>query len=600
MNSDLILTAAGATVAETAMLAALALVFNRMAPARFLKERHDLAVAVIFLTPVLFLLTFTPSSVGDSQGLALGWGANAASDPYPARPETVGAPLSPTAGAVAAPTGAAPPPTTAKVPAGLATAFVSLWIVGAVFMLARLARDARLFARLRAGATPARPPSGIVLSRAIEIRLSPAIASPMLGGVFRPVILLPDDFPLDAAAAPVLEHEIAHWRRRDPHIELAARVVTAIFWWAGPLYFLRPMIVRSREALCDAQAAQRTGAPERLAAALVDVAERALIAKGGPALSLPVASRGSALADRLRRLVDGEALKARRAVANLPAILAGLSLLSVLWAPQVGSAGPLEISFLEGETALALAQTRGATAADDALYRAARRGDEDSVKRLLAEGADPNGRAPGDGTPLIGAVRSGEAKIVRRLLDAGADPNIVSPGDGAPLIAAARRGEREMVRMLLDAGADPDRGASGDGAPLIAAAGAGEIQILELLLKAGADPDIAVPRDGNPLIAAALRGETEVVRRLIAAGADPDGYVFRDETPLINAVQAGHIDVAEILVAAGADVSLTVKTPIDDPGGPYRSPLSEAERKGRDEMVRWLKTRGAEHQPPKD
>ncbi len=594
MTLDLFLTAATATFVETTLLVAVVLAFDRWAPTRFLKERHDLAAAVIFLTPVLFLLTFTPSGVGTTADV---FAAGEASRSAALAGSTA------MAGAAGATTASGPQPSAVQTSAlpsiGLGPLFVSLWIIGAVAMFARLIRDVRLFDALRVGAKTVAPQEGLALSEGIEIRRSPAIASPMLGGVLKPVILIPDDFRLDASSLPVLEHEIAHWRRGDPLIELAARIVTALFWWNAPLHALKPVIGRSREALCDAEAARRTGAPERLAEALIDVAARALSARAGsaPSLSLPVAGRGSALADRVRRLTNGEAQKTRRPMTTLPVILSVLTVFSVVAAPQTGSAGYLEVSFLQADAALEYAGRDDDEGRDNPLYWAARRGDVKAVRRLLGEGADPDRIAFGDGTPLMGAVRSGEIGIVELLLEAGADPDLASRGDGTPLIVAADREETEMVRVLLAAGADPDLASPGEGAPLIAAAGAGSLPIIDLLLEAGADPDIAAPRDGNPLIAAALHGETAAVRRLLAAGADPNAYVYRDETPLINAAQAGRLDVAEILVEAGADVSLTVKTAPDDPGGPYRSPLSEAERKGHDDLVRWLKARGAEHRP---
>ena len=161
-------------------------------------------------------------------------------------------------------------------------------------------------------------------------------------------------------------------------------------------------------------------------------------------------------------------------------------------------------------------------------------------------------------------------------------------GERPPVFLRRRNGVRIAARVLLD---------PADVKP-VAGARRGDIDIVELLVSAGADVNGAVIADGNPLIGAAARGHADVVRRLLFEGADPNGYVYRDETPLINAARQGHVQIAEILTRAGADVSLTVETPPNDPGGPYRSPLSEAERNGRDDMVRWLTARGAEHRPP--
>lgn len=168
-----------------------------------------------------------------------------------------------------------------------------------------------------------------------------------------------------------------------------------------------------------------------------------------------------------------------------------------------------------------------------------------------------------------------------------------------------RRGRGDVVTVLLANGADANLAVSGDGSPLIAAARRGDMDIFDQLITAGADPELGIGGDGNPLIAAAQRGETAMVTALLDRGAAVDGYIYGDETPLINAAQSGHLDVAELLVAAGADLSLTVRASQYDSETAqgeevYRSPLSEARRLNRGDMVRWLEARGAQHRPPAD
>ena len=122
----------------------------------------------------------------------------------------------------------------------------------------------------------------------------------------------------------------------------------------------------------------------------------------------------------------------------------------------------------------------------------------------------------------------------------------------------------------------------------------------ERLIAFGADVDSAWSGDGNALIAAARRGQTDMASLLLEAGADPNAYVRGDETPLINAAQQGRREVAELLVEAGADVSLTVLANRREGANEYRSPISEARRNGHRDMVRWLESLGATHNPPSE
>jgi beta-lactamase regulating signal transducer with metallopeptidase domain len=161
---------------------------------------------------------------------------------------------------------------------------------------------------------------------------------------------------------------------------------------------------------------------------------------------------------------------------------------------------------------------------------------------------------------LLEAIESKEMDDVVKLLDAGVDVNAAVAGDGSPLIVAAREGDIKTARLLLDRGADVNMPVSGDGNPLIAAASAGNVEVAKLLLDRGANIEQVVPGDENALIQASSEGETEMVRFLISRGADVNARVWVDEgpqrqewrTPLNQARKAGRKEVVNILLAAGA------------------------------------------------
>jgi ankyrin repeat protein len=117
--------------------------------------------------------------------------------------------------------------------------------------------------------------------------------------------------------------------------------------------------------------------------------------------------------------------------------------------------GPLEAAALGYVTDLD-PSARGADGFT-ALHLAAFFGGADTVKALLAAGADAN--ADGDNQlrvrPLHSAVASRDIDSVRALLEAGADPNVRQEGGYTPLHGAAHAGEAEMVALLLEHGADP-------------------------------------------------------------------------------------------------------------------------------------------------
>jgi ankyrin repeat protein len=90
-----------------------------------------------------------------------------------------------------------------------------------------------------------------------------------------------------------------------------------------------------------------------------------------------------------------------------------------------------------------------------ALLFAARSGDFDSARILLAAGADVNDQDAWGVTATVLAAHSGFTDLAEFLLAKGADPNLAGAGFSALHIAIMRRDER-LVRALLARGADPN------------------------------------------------------------------------------------------------------------------------------------------------
>lgn len=155
------------------------------------------------------------------------------------------------------------------------------------------------------------------------------------------------------------------------------------------------------------------------------------------------------------------------------------------------------------------------------LRDAAMAGDTETLRELLAEGADPD--EAGQATPLYFACQRGHLAAVEVLIAHGADVNRLAPW-GGPLHAASRSGNTAIVELLIGSGADPNLlGGENNRTPLHDAARAGAAEVVRLLVRHGADPNArATGRDKGPVIHfAASRGHDEVVRLLRELGARP-------------------------------------------------------------------------------
>ena len=165
----------------------------------------------------------------------------------------------------------------------------------------------------------------------------------------------------------------------------------------------------------------------------------------------------------------------------------------------------------QGVSALLFALYNRNDAARDVLLEAgAEVGPAEAAALGRLDGLEPGARS-GDGfTALHLAAYFGGAETVRALLAAGADPDadVANPFGVRPLHSAASVGDHESVRALLEAGADPDVRQQGGYTPLHSAAHNDDAELVRLLLDHGADPALRTD-DGQTaadMAGAATRG----------------------------------------------------------------------------------------------
>jgi beta-lactamase regulating signal transducer with metallopeptidase domain/ankyrin repeat protein len=467
---------------------------------------------------------------------------------------------------------------------------------------------------------------------------------PAVIGALLPRVVLPADFALrftPEEQALILAHERNHLRTGDAQINALTTALQCVFWF-NPLVHLGARLMRiDQEIACDAAVLTRFPVARR---AYGEAMLKTQLAPHAPPLGCHwPASANKQLKERFVMLKQHRQGRARRLAGGAAVAALALGAGVAAWASQPARVihrsaeaahadrtlddTPLMTAVRRGDLATVRALVDGganvnqATSDGAPLVLAARAGRGDIVNLLLGHGADADQATRGDGTPLTNAVLSGDKTIVADLLKNGADANRAT-SDGTPLILAARTGRADLVKLLIDNGADtsqPSRGdgdplinavasgdaasvsyllnngadinqtTRGDGSPLIVAARSGRADMVKLLLDKGADPAVAVRGDGNPLIAAAHSGNLDVVRMLVERGASVEAYVPGDETPLINAAQAGDLPTVRYLVEKGADVRRAVAAD----HGEMRSPLSEATRHGRADVVDYLKAQGA-------
>lgn len=123
----------------------------------------------------------------------------------------------------------------------------TLWAAGAAGVLAvQLGRYAAFRRQLRRWRAPAGSWEGL------PVETCPLLASPVLVGLLRPHILLPEGLEGEGRTY-ALAHEAAHARRRDLWYKLLLLWVCALYWFHPLVWLLRRAAERDLEICCDRQ-----------------------------------------------------------------------------------------------------------------------------------------------------------------------------------------------------------------------------------------------------------------------------------------------------------------------------------------------------------
>jgi uncharacterized protein len=233
------------------------------------------------------------------------------------------------------------------------------------------------------------------------------------------------------------------------------------------------------------------------------------------------------------------------------------------------------------------------------LQFAARVGDAESTRMLLAAGADPNEAQPDGVAALVLAAHSGNGNVAMLLLEHGADPNAFGSGYAA-LHAAVLRSDVNLVKALLARGANPNlRTIKGTpmrrdttdwnlpatlvgSTPYLLAARFLEPDIMAALAAGGADPHLTMPDGADAVLLAAGMGSSRSasrrgiekidfgrvepesrVRETVAAAVRLDGNVNAanpaGDTAMHVAASLGHDTVVQLLAELGANLNVKNK-----------------------------------------
>ena len=164
-------------------------------------------------------------------------------------------------------------------------------------------------------------------------------------------------------------------------------------------------------------------------------------------------------------------------------------------------------------------------------------------------------------TGLQWAARRGDIETVRSLLAAGTDPNILNNAGSSALYYAAKRGDINIVDYLLTHGAKINPRNNYQCTPLNymftePSVRPPDLTCLERLITAGAEIDAQDYQGATPVMYAAQYGLTAVMKLLLEKNANTNKQTFSGETALMIAVQVNADNPLHVLLTHGADLML--------------------------------------------
>ena len=181
-------------------------------------------------------------------------------------------------------------------------------------------------------------------------------------------------------------------------------------------------------------------------------------------------------------------------------------------------------------------------------------GDDQQDDAAAAFGFVRGRQAPNDGgglTPLVYAARANDLESVKVLLAAGADINQTTGYGWSPLLVATQNRYYKLGAYLLERGADPNLANKGGWVPLYLATDNRNIENGDYPVRSG-DMDhlefIKLLLDKGANVNARLKDSTETRTVFTNQWLDENGA-----TAFLRASQSGDVELMKLLLARGAD-----------------------------------------------
>lgn len=220
-----------------------------------------------------------------------------------------------------------------QAPISAANIIIAVWIAGvAVFAAKMIFKYARTSLTLRqitekcssdkALNVYSKVRRKLPIHRSITLRSSKYLNSPLLFGIFKPIIIIPDKAFSESELEMIFTHELTHYRHRDLWIALAASLAQCVHWFNPAVYFIGKSITEVCELFCDETVVKRLNSSDKKAYGnlILSVIEKELNSR--LAYTTSMASAKNSIQKRLRKIVEFKMPTKTSAIAGIMMICA--------------------------------------------------------------------------------------------------------------------------------------------------------------------------------------------------------------------------------------------------------------------------------------
>ena len=197
-------------------------------------------------------------------------------------------------------------------------AFSFLWVIWLIPALLIFCRQIFAYRRclklLRSVSVSAEDTAaaGICRSVALELKIRRRIPvyycketfSPMLAGILKPCILLPEIDLMPSELYDIFRHELIHYRRKDILYKWMIQLAVSIHWFNPLVYFMRRECDHACELSCDEKAISGLSAEQRMAYGdTLLFSLKGTNGTAGHAVSMPLCENTHMLKERLEAVM---------------------------------------------------------------------------------------------------------------------------------------------------------------------------------------------------------------------------------------------------------------------------------------------------------